>query len=82
MITSMQGKQQKNHSWPLILVGGLFPLLLLLNAQLHLPQQILIPGLVIIAFIFCSMAVWLHANAHATGDEWWQDDSCSGWRGY
>ncbi len=27
-------------------------------------------------------ALWSHATAVATGDEWWQDDDASGWRGY
>jgi hypothetical protein len=32
--------------------------------------------------IFVSWLIWYHANEQATGSEWWQDDTASGWRGY
>lgn len=78
----MQVKQRKSQGWLLVFIGGLFPLLLVLGTQFHMPERFLIPLLVAIALVFASMSVWMRANAQATGDEWWQDDSCSGWRGY
>ena len=78
----MQTKQHQSQGWLLVFIGGLFPLLLVLGTQFHLPELLLVPLLVVIALVFASMAVWMRANAHATGEEWWQDDSCSGWRGY
>jgi Mn2+/Fe2+ NRAMP family transporter len=78
----MQTKQHRSQGWLLVFIGGLFPLLLVLGTQFHLPERLLVPLLVVIALVFASMAVWMRANAHATGEEWWQDDSCSGWRGY
>jgi hypothetical protein len=29
---------------------------------------------------FVLLMMWMNANA--TGDEWWQDNDASGWRGY
>jgi hypothetical protein len=51
------------------------------GAIMGLPQTILVAVLVIGSILLVSMALWQHANAHATGSEWWQDDSYSGWRG-
>jgi hypothetical protein len=68
--------------WLLFLVGGVIPLTLILGSQFDIPQRFTIPILVIAALAFGAMWIWMHANANATGDEWWQDNSSSGWRGY
>jgi hypothetical protein len=47
-----------------------------------LPQSLLLVVLVIGSILLGSMALWQHANDHATGSDWWQDDSCSGWCGF
>jgi undecaprenyl pyrophosphate phosphatase UppP len=78
---STENKKQQAW-WLLILVGGIVPLTLVLGSEYGISNRITIPIIVIAALIFCSMWVWIRANAHATGDEWWQDDSASGWRGY
>lgn len=70
------------HGWTQVLIGGLFLLSLLLGSQFHVPLRFLIPVLFGLALTFIYLLVWTRANAHATGDEWWQDDSSSGWRGY
>lgn len=76
----VSGKQQP--WWLLILVGGIVPLTLILGSEYGISNRITIPIMVVAALIFGSMWLWMHANANATGDEWWQDDSASGWRGY
>ena len=68
--------------WLLISVGSIIPLTLILGNQFDLPQKFTIVIVVVAVLVFGSMALWMRANANATGDEWWQDDSSSGWRGY
>ncbi|QPC83372.1 hypothetical protein G4Y79_03045 [Phototrophicus methaneseepsis] len=72
----------KQPWWLLIVVGGMIPLTLTLARTLSLPLPITITIILVTALIFGAMALWLHANAQAIGDEWWQDDHASGWRGY
>ncbi|MCA9900912.1 MAG: hypothetical protein KC433_22140 [Anaerolineales bacterium] len=64
------------------LVGGLIPLLLILNIYYGLPDIVFVVLFIFLSLIFGSMALWVYANRHADGSEWWQDDSASGWRGY
>jgi hypothetical protein len=59
-----------------ILVG------IILGGDIGISHDAIIGLIVFGSLVFGSMAVWNHANAQATGSEWWQDDSCSGWRGY
>lgn len=68
--------------WLLVIVGAIIPLTMILGSQFGVPQRITLPILVVTALVFGSMAIWMRANANATGDEWWQDNSSSGWRGY
>ena len=75
-------KSTKSRWWSLVLIGGLMPLLLLLGSQFHLSARFLIPLLLVLALSFMYLLIWTRANAHTTGDEWWQDDNCDGWRGY
>ena len=68
--------------WLLISVWSIIPLTLILGNQFDLPKKFTIVIVVVAVLVFGSMALWMRANANATGDEWWQDDSSSGWRGY
>lgn len=73
----------KRKSVPLlILVGNSIPVVIILANYYQIPQDFTVIFLIITSLIFGAMALWSHANAHATGNEWWQDDQCSGWRGY
>lgn len=73
----------KRKSFPfLILVGGSIPVVTILTSYYGITQDFIIIFVVIVGLVFGSMVLWNHANAHATGNEWWQDDHCSGWRGY
>lgn len=68
--------------WRLILVGSIPIVVIVLGDSFDFPSRFTIPVVVVAALIFSSMALWMHANTNATGDEWWQDNSSSGWRGY
>ena len=78
----MKQSSQRQRWWLLILVGGIIPLILILSNEFNIPQRFTLPIVVVGALAFGAMALWMRANANATGDEWWQDDSSSGWRGY
>lgn len=73
---------KKQPWWLLIVVGGLIVLTFILGSQYGVSNRVTIPIEVVGTLIFGSMWLWMRANATATGDEWWQDDSASGWRGY
>ena len=77
----MKRRTPSQHGWLLVLIGSLIPLTLILGNEFHVVQQIIIPIVVVSALMFGAMAIWMRANANATGDEWWQDDTSSGWRG-
>lgn len=70
------------RGWWLILVGTVGPLTLILGPRFGLPEKDTILIVLIAVLSFGAMALWQHATVHATGEEWWQDESSSGWRGY
>ena len=78
----MKSKGRLKKYFPLILVGGVIPTLIILSIIFDFPQIVTIPLLIILDLIFGSMALWTYANRNADGSEWWHDDSASGWRGY
>lgn len=78
----MSGSKKRQHWWLLVVVGGIILLTIILGNEFDIPQRITIPIVVVGALVFGAMAIWMRANANATGEEWWQDDSSSGWRGY
>ena len=78
----MKQSSKQQRWWLLVLVGAIIPLTLLLAHEFDLAQRFTVPIIVVTALVFGSMAMWMYANANATGDEWWQDDSSTGWRGY
>ncbi|MBK8903616.1 MAG: hypothetical protein IPM53_20705 [Anaerolineaceae bacterium] len=66
----------------LFLVGGAMPVTLTIGIIFHLPPSLLTVVILVLGLILAAMWLWYQANLHATGDEWWQDDQASGWRGY
>ena len=66
----------------LTLIGISIPLALILGSYLGIPQRITIPYAVLATLVASSISLWTYANKDAEGDEWWQDDDASGWRGY
>lgn len=55
---------------------------IVLSVYFNLSPTIIIILTVVGMIVVSSMLLWANANSHASGDEWWQDDNCSGWRGY
>ena len=78
----MKQATKQRHAWLLVLLGGIIPLTLILGNQFNIPQRFIIPIVVVVALVFGAWALWMRANTNASGNEWWQDDSSSGWRGY
>ena len=66
----------------LVLIIGAIPASLLLENYFGVPASVSIPLLVILALFLGTMALWSFANRKKHGDEWWEDDNASGWRGY
>lgn len=77
-------KESKNRTrrFLLFLVGGAMPVTLTLGIIFQLSTVLITALLLAIGMIFAAMWLWHQANLRARGDEWWQDDEASGWRGY
>jgi ABC-type transport system involved in cytochrome bd biosynthesis fused ATPase/permease subunit len=79
---TMKSKIRSKRHFPLFLIGGTIPTVIILSSVFNLPKAAAITLLIILILIFSSMALWTYANRDADGSEWWQDDNASGWRGY
>ena len=77
----MASKPRSRRFVPILLLGSI-PALLLLGLLYRLSLPALIFFLIAGTLALSAAAMWHHANANARGDEWWQDDEASGWRGY
>lgn len=73
---------KKSPFFYLSIIGGSIPTVIVLSSYYSISLELTIIFITISALIFGSMALWQYANSNATGDEWWQDNHCSGWRGY
>jgi uncharacterized membrane protein len=72
----------KQQIWLSIVIGFSIFVLILLDTLFHVPLKFVLPILVIGIWIYGAVIIWQRANAKPKQDAWWQDDSCSGWRGY
>lgn len=77
----MNRQTQRRYLVAVILVGFMATAVELGNS-LGIPRSYIIIFLIIAGLILGTVLLWQHANNRATGSEWWQDDSASGWRGY
>lgn len=68
--------------WVLGPIGGIIPLSIVLSMVHSISPDLAVTVAIIAALVLGTTAVWMNANAHARGGEWWQDDHSSGWRGY
>lgn len=77
-------KESKNRTlrFFLFLVGGAMPFTLILGLIFRLSTVLITVLLIVLGMILAAMWLWYQANLRASGDEWWQDDEASGWRGY
>lgn len=70
-------------SWTVpLLIAVSIPVIMVLGAYFDVAVAYLAVYAVFAAIVAGAAALWQHANGHADGSEWWQDDSASGWRGY
>lgn len=58
------------------------PVIIVLGQVFAISYKLILTFIVVMALICGAAIIWKHASANATGEEWWQDESCSGWRGY
>lgn len=78
----MKQSKKRTHLSIVAIVGGGLTLALVLALAFGLREAYLVPAVVAGVLLFGVVWLWEHANAHADGSEWWQDDDASGWRGY
>ncbi|MAT97175.1 MAG: hypothetical protein CL608_08535 [Anaerolineaceae bacterium] len=75
-------ESNRTRRFLLFLVGGAMPVALTLGLIFRLSTIFITAFLLILGVIFAAMWLWYQANLRASGEEWWQDDEASGWRGY
>lgn len=75
-------ESNRTRRFLLFLVGGAMPVVLTLGLIFRLSTIFITAFLLILGVIFAAMWLWYQANLRASGEEWWQDDEASGWRGY
>lgn len=78
----MQTKSKRTDQFLLTLVAGMIPVTIVLGNYFDMSVAAIVTIVMVASLIFGWLLMWIHANQHATGQEWWQDNDCSGWRGY
>ncbi len=78
----MQTKSRRTDQFILTLLGSIIPVSIVVGTYFEISSAALITLTIVTALMFGWLLIWSHANQKATGKEWWQDDECSGWRGY
>lgn len=78
----MQKPTQHYTRFLLFLLGTTILLTLISGLVFNLTLSLMIVLLVVQSLVLAAVWLWHQANWQATGDEWWQDDDASGWRGY
>ena len=77
----MPNSTQNNNLFMIFLLGGAFLLTLTVAVLFHLYTGMTTILVLVLGIVLASMALWYRANQNADGDEWWQDDDATGWRG-
>ena len=78
----MNYQNQKSSKLLPILLGAMVPVSILLGSYYHISLAVILIIAVVSGLLCASSTLWAFANEKATGNEWWQDDDASGWRGY
>jgi hypothetical protein len=73
---------KRQRWWVLGLIGGIIPLAIVLSLAHSISPDVAVTVAIVAALALGALGIWMNANAQAQGDEWWQDDHSSGWRGY
>ena len=79
---SMEKSENRKRRWFLFFIGGAMLVTLALGIIFQLSLVLITVLLLFLGMIFAAVWLWYQANLQASGDEWWQDDEASGWRGY
>jgi hypothetical protein len=66
----------------LVLISSAIPSIILLGSTFGLSLSTSVPLIVLLSLAAGATALWVNANRHSNGSEWWQDDNADGWRGY
>lgn len=74
--------QSRHSHFTTVLLIGLMVTAVTIGSYFQIPQSFIIIFMIVVGLILATVLLWRHANSHADGSEWWQDDSASGWRGY
>ncbi|MCA9917948.1 MAG: hypothetical protein KC445_08355 [Anaerolineales bacterium] len=78
----MHKPHKRNMRFLLVCIAGIMALTLTAGLTLRLDITAITILLIFQGLIFAAIWLWHHANRHTTGQEWWQDNEASGWRGY
>ena len=74
--------QKKHSNFVAVLLVGLIVTAVTLGGYFQISPTFITIFVVIAGLILATVLLWSYANRQATGSEWWQDDTASGWRGY
>lgn len=66
----------------LVLISSAIPSVIFLGSDFGLSPSASVPLIIVLSLATGATALWVYANRHVDGSEWWQDDSAGGWRGY
>lgn len=80
MIRSNGSKNPHRTNYLTYLVGGSIPVFSVLAPSLGVTTAGIVVYVIVVGLLFGTMLMWDNATTHATGDDWWDDDHCSGWR--
>lgn len=76
-------KSQKYEQRLLAILLIAVPFMLSAHVSLGLPSAITLISVVLLLWWAGALALWIRANRQKQAESaWWQDDKCSGWRGY
>ncbi len=78
----MNSRNGRKRTMLLIFISSAIPSIIFLGSDFGLPLSASIPLIVVLSLAAGTTALWIHANRHVNGSEWWQDDNADGWRGY
>jgi hypothetical protein len=78
----MKGRKKHKGIVALIVLAGITLLLVRIANDFHISPSITIPVITIVVIVLGAILWWVRITNTADGDNWWQDDNASGWRGY
>jgi len=77
----MNSRTKYDRHMALVCIIAAISLTILLSVYFGLPDSLTVPLIVVLSLLCGALALWVNANRHVDGSEWWQDDDTAGWRG-